>query len=706
MSCPTNRNVLLAAAVAAAAIVCLPPEAGRACGPFFPPTVLHLPDQAVLQAPLGEFRVELARLGGEIRAPFRSVGSDKTPSAQTAEADLADLTAALAGPGLSAPRRRKLIGQYAAARQELCSYADRLSEWRSWSRYRRKKRSKSPPPAPAVPDLPEAIPEEFRLYVRGAYAFHGGDRQAAVDLWSRLLELPEKRRRYRSTWAAYMIARVCEADQPDKAVRWFGHVRKLAAAGFADSLGLAAASYGWQGRAELDRKRFARAIDLYLLHRAAGAGSAVPSLRIVAARLLAAGGEHLEAAAAHAPTRRVVAAHLVSSTARWGVRAYHGSDEQTKQVAAWLAAVESAGVKDVAGADRLAWAAYQAGEMTAADRWLRRAPATAPMARWLRAKLLVRDGKLDRADAALAAAVAALPAGQGWPQPSFPAQNCEVRDRAAAELAALRVARGRYVEALDLLLRAAFWFDAAYLAERVLTPDELIAYVDRHWSEPRVKPARTTTAWGFGETTPAERAWMIRHLLARRLTRLGRWKDARKYYPPGLRKPLDEYIAGIRAGADPGRLQAERAQSLFKAARIARHRGMELLAAELEPDWHVCEGSFELLRASKSRLDPSHARLVVVTADERARLGRHRPQPDKRFHYRYVAADHAWAAARLMPDESDCTARMLCEAGTWLKTRDPKAADRFYKALVRRCGTTELGRQADRLRWFPKLDGG
>ena len=56
-----------------------------------------------------------------------------------------------------------------------------------------------------------------------------------------------------------------------------------------------------------------------------------------------------------------------------------------------------------------------------------------------------------------------------------------------------------------------------------------------------------------------------------------------------------------------------------------------------------------------------------------------------------------------MPDNSDDTARALIEAGSWLKARDPKAADRFYKALVRRCGTTDLGRRADQLRWFPPL---
>ena len=63
------------------------------------------------------------------------------------------------------------------------------------------------------------------------------------------------------------------------------------------------------------------------------------------------------------------------------------------------------------------------------------------------------------------------------------------------------------------------------------------------------------------------------------------------------------------------------------------------------------------------------------------------------------------AAARLMPDNDIGTARVLCEAGTWLKNRDPQATDRFYKALVRRCGRTGIGRETDQLRWFPPLTG-
>jgi LysM repeat protein len=57
-----------------------------------------------------------------------------------------------------------------------------------------------------------------------------------------------------------------------------------------------------------------------------------------------------------------------------------------------------------------------------------------------------------------------------------------------------------------------------------------------------------------------------------------------------------------------------------------------------------------------------------------------------------------------MPDNSDETARVLCIGGSWLKNRDPEAADLFYKALVRRNRKTALGMEAERIRWFPKLD--
>jgi hypothetical protein len=78
------------------------------------------------------------------------------------------------------------------------------------------------------------------------------------------------------------------------------------------------------------------------------------------------------------------------------------------------------------------------------------------------------------------------------------------------------------------------------------------------------------------------------------------------------------------------------------------------------------------------------------------------PTPLQRYHYRYQAADLAWRAAALLPDQELLTSEVLWRAGRWLAARDPKAADRFYKALVRRCGETPLGAAAKRARWFPQ----
>ena len=38
-----------------------------------------------------------------------------------------------------------------------------------------------------------------------------------------------------------------------------------------------------------------------------------------------------------------------------------------------------------------------------------------------------------------------------------------------------------------------------------------------------------------------------------------------------------------------------------------------------------------------------------------------------------------------------------------VKAKHPKAADRLYMALFNRCGKTDLGREANLLRWFPPL---
>ena len=65
-----------------------------------------------------------------------------------------------------------------------------------------------------------------------------------------------------------------------------------------------------------------------------------------------------------------------------------------------------------------------------------------------------------------------------------------------------------------------------------------------------------------------------------------------------------------------------------------------------------------------------------------------------------------WKCAELLPNNNELKARALCIGGSYIKIEDPQEADKFYKALVRTCGRTKLGKEAYKLHWFPELEEG
>lgn len=531
---------------------------------------------------------------------------------------------------------------------------------------------------------------QFADYQRGADLWRAGNTNDARAAWTALLKRPANERRYRSTWAAFMIGKSHLATDPAKSIPWFRRTRELAADGFLDTLGLAASSLGWEAQAELRQNRLERASTLYLQQLSTGDGTAVQSLRIIAERTLAADPREILRYAHSSPLNQVVTAWLVSR------------ETPPPAARAWLVAVEDAGVINLNGADRLAWLAYQTGDAVCAVRWLKRARTDTPIGQWIRAKLLLRDGKLEEGTALLAKLVRQFPqnndwhgAYKGWHCLVEESGNSEITPRptqnlVAGELAVLQMSRCQFTDALDLLLRSDYWWDAAYVAERVLSTDELKRYVDQRW------PKLEHEAWNYDNFNASRE---VRWLLARRLARLGRLDEARPYYPERFGTEFDKYAAALRAG--------KTAAALWEAARQARYWGMTLLSTELDPDWHCVAGQYAFGTTLSNRLQIAANRLKdedLVTCTERQLVEQQQPTTiNERFHYRYLAANLAWDAAQLMPDNNDDTARVLCEAGTWLKNRDPKAADRFYKELVKRCGKTELGKAADKKRWFPPI---
>ena len=652
--------------LAALAALCATPT--LACGPFFPNQVIVRGDAGVLALPPGDLAAELESLRPPGPPPFRSVEPDGHQSVyrQSAAADVAELTAALAA--LPVERRIDVVAAYDTLRDQLTGHFEATAA------------AGKPVAPPHYAAVPADLPPEFADYVRGLLAFDAGDATAARATWAALLARPADQRQRRSTWAAFMVGRSLLKTDPAAAAPWFVRTRDLANQGFADSLGLAASSYGWQAQAELDGGHQVAAIRLYVQQLWTGDLSAQMSLREAARATVAAGPAALAAAAADPVAARVIAAYVLAD----GGPYRHLDPADVKLVPGWLAAVKAAGVVDAPAADRFAWAAYRAGDYPAAADWAARAPADSLVAQWVRAKLLLRGGRVEAATAVLAAVVRGFPTDPNASGPPLSdGDDAEAAShagrRVADDLALLRLTRGQYADALSLLLRTHHWNDAAYVAERVLTADELRTFADAH--------------------PDGDLAGPLRHLLARRLVRLGRWRDARPYFDAAWQAKLDAYIAGIRDGHDASKPAADRAAAFLTAAHLAYADGLGLLATELEPDFANSGGLYDdKADGPRGQAD----RLTRPSADEVARWEASTPADLRRWHYKYVAADHAWSAAALMPDNADATAAVLAEAGGWLKARDPKAADRFYKALVRRCPATGLGKRAAAAHWFPK----
>lgn len=694
-----------------------------ACGPFFPRWLLGS-ERLLTPAPEGLLRHEIARL--KLADPPPAVpGVD--PWQQTVEVGVADLRQALEAAPMPADRRDSLLSRYTEVRKALAQFAYGTVVFGNVGEplYEEEEGTQEEPAEPAVlpADLrvPEGLPGEFADYLQGAIAYHRGNVDAAVSAWEKLLKRPEGERRYRSTWAAFMLGKAhLRAGRPAEAVRWFQRTRELAGQkALTDSLGLAASSLGWEARAERDLGHFDKALVLYARQSNGGDPTASSSLRFVARQALKAGPEALGQVARSGEARDVFNAFLVSdASAPWELWELEEAEAEAGPdapgidpgIEAWLQALQKAGVKDVEGADRIAWAAYQGGDFAAARQWLDRAPADAPMARWVRAKLLLRDGKLGEAQKLLDQTAATLT------DPEMTEDELSIHSEwsaggkiatpalASGESGVLLTTQGNYLEALDRFLRGGFWVDAAHLADRVLPLDELKAYVDEKWPATLIKDIEEYPQhWEGLKARPNLAARDIRHLLARRLARAGRFEEAEPYLPESLRPALDTLATSLRDGRDAALPADRRSAALFRAACVTRKQGLELTGTELDPDWFVVEGQYEILlhpeemaaRAKNPHLKPG--------PDELKREESNRPAPDQRFHYRYQAADLAMDAAALLPDGADEKARILVTAGTWLKARDPEAARPFYQALVDCCGTTELGQEAARIRWFPEV---
>ncbi len=546
-----------------------------------------------------------------------------------------------------------------------------------------------------VSDLLNSIPAEFTLYVRGAAAYRAEDAETAAARWKELLDLPEAERPYRSVWAAYMLGKTFHDSDPAECIRYFAQARELAAAGFHDSLGLVTDSLGWQANVAMNSGEYAAAMQLYVNQYRDGTGderyTAYTSLRWLCTRAMNE-PKSLQSLAADPVCERVMTAWVVAHP-----NAYPYPETNQR----WLDAV-SAQHPDgkIDGADRLAWSAYNNGDMAMARRWLDAADPASLYAQWVKSKLLLRDGKIDEALDVLRTVSKAFPPDERWVL-GYEADTTP-REIAHAELGVLLLGRQDYVDALDCIMRAGYWIDAAYVAERVLSIDELKTYVSEHAGDPDL--AQILDGFGYWNDQMT-RYTLLQRLLARRLARLDQWDAALPLYADadrataenlmrylakahapkpekGIGESVSDFFSGLW-GSQPDRtIDRPRADAFYNAAKIMRSDGMELTGTEVEPDWTLYGGNYELTGATGNRckqtppsdkdLNPALVTVLMASDDEVQRAKDHAPDPDKRFHYRYVASDLMWQAAEYSPD-NDVNAPAPCTgAACTSKTETPK----------------------------------
>ncbi|WP_288068715.1 hypothetical protein [Herbaspirillum sp.] len=631
-----------------------------------------------------------------------------------------------------------------------------------------------------------ALPPAIRLYTAGAQDFRANALAAARQRFEAVLALPPQQASERAVWAAFMLGRLHAIEERRaEAIASFTKARALAVSGAPDPLGLAVASYGEQARLMLSGQSgpcnwsdfnegrdcgetippadFKQAIRLYAEQAARGSYNAQDSLTALAAWSL----RHADISAAlidDPVAQRLLVAYALARVGdiaegsgngdsyydpfapNSGSSGYPDAARSAKVkpnsiLVTLVDALKRRGLEKIEGADRVAALAYRTGRYDLAATLANRQETA--LSWWVRAKLALRKGDTAAAVQAYARAAQGFPRNDASLDPS----NANLL---MGEQGVLTLSRGQYVEALAQFHRAAseserqsrgtyynyfggagYASDLSYVAERVLTTDELKTYVDAH-APASPMPAPEAVAKAVQKEVPGQSSphWVavglspvtvednLRQLLARRLVREGRVEEALPYFPDDrderfaqiisdaegreilatwrLRAKAREYGQALERGQHAWRANS-RAQGWYEAAVIARRQGMEIMGYEQGPDFTVFSGSLPGgvgrgmgMYASQDRPRPDNPQAraqadlpgPLVTDEERQRYASSEAKPYKRFHYRYIAADYAMKSADALPARSQAFAAVLCQGVNFVYDDQP-SAQQLYRRYVK-----------------------
>lgn len=541
----------------------------------------------------------------------------------------------------------------------------------------------------------QGLPEAIRRYTAAAVDYRQNDFDAATQRFASILQLPEAEQRSRGVWAYYMLGKLYSLDgNTAKAQTAFARSRERAAQGWPDPLFLAVASYGEEARLLLDQGKLEAALTLYATQASYGDASGRNSLKQLARTLLS--QPENARRLLHLPlVQRLLAMYALDHAGnRLQWETMYGdepdlSDLQSRDspLKRLTQLVQYAGLQNFPESGRLAAVAYDGGNYALAKTWAKQG--NGAWNHWILAKLALRESNPSSAAQHYAAALRLL----------TPTDSERTRQQLQGEAALLHLSRDETLQAFQLLYQQAdhHWMDAAYLAERVLTVEELKQFVDRKVPQPPSPRYRLVDGQRQAEYDPAMRwpatqpAAQLRDLLARRLVRHGRYAEALPYFhaadnawfaDPLIREHVEAYASAL-ADSRAAWTRAGRAEALYRAARLARDHGMEMMGYEMAPDYFSNGGQYE---GPEVKLEANDA---FVGQTERQIHWRESAPPDLRFHYRQTAARLAEQAAESLPSHTQAYASLLCKAGLWVQRTDPAQTQAYYLRYIQHGGLVD-----------------
>jgi tetratricopeptide (TPR) repeat protein len=563
--------------------------------------------------------------------------------------DTRQVEAALRARGTAEAEIMEVVTSYKAMRESMRDYEDKKNKWdeeeRGWGEWRRKNgRPGIPPPLPFDISVYETVlaklPPEFALYAQGAAAYHMHTYDQALVFFGQVMDLPKEQKVHRSVWAVFMRGMThLRLKHYGEALSSFDAVRSLVSEGFDDPLRLAAAAADWKGRVYYECGDFVSAIRTYLDTCETWDGKEQQA----AFTSLKFAFAKLEPDK-HSEQLKVLVSDERCKKAMvvWAL----ANPGDSYKVRDWLLSELKPGAAPLPYADRLAWLAYESGGIEQAKRWCNLGDPDSLITQWVREKTSLHDGNMDEAVAGLNRILQTLEDKSSRettvaPQwKTYRLLECDTFGFAPFDIKKQVQTELAIVSALQEPLALV----RCKAALKALPMDDALGICKNMMTISNLQEYVTALCPMDAYSGLIE--FKLREILVRRLIQEKKLKEAGDFCPQNPQNRLRRFLEAMKRVEYKSLPPRVRAENMIISADISRSEDL------YGDDFYT---------------------------------------------------EQMWQAASLLPNNDVLTAQALYYGGNLIRYRNPKAADKFYKALVRRNPTWPLPRQLSSGIGFPTL---